>query len=455
MRLALALCSLLPLLPAQQKLPPNFIVFFVDDLGYGDLGCFGHPTIRTPHLDQMARDGRRMTQFYVAASVCTPSRAGLLTGRLPIRSGMCSGKRRVLFPDSKGGLPAGELTIAEALKPLGYASACIGKWHLGHHERYLPTRHGFDSYFGIPYSNDMDRVRGNPKGRQAFWKPKSEYWNVPLLRGTEVIERPAQQETLTKRYTEEALRFIATRKGKPFFLYLPYTMVHVPLFASEGFLGRSRAGLYGDTVEEIDDSVGQIRAALKAAGIDKNTMLVFTSDNGPWLPYGDHGGSAGLLREGKGSTWEGGMRVPTIICWPGQLHGEGSDCAAMGSTLDLLPTFVSQAGGKLPEDRVYDGVDLSPVLRGQTDSPRQTMLYYRGEEVWALRMGPYKAHFKSRSGYGRQQAQVHETPLLYHLERDPSEKRNIARRHPEVIERMRSYLAAHRKTIKPVPNQLH
>ncbi|MEN6425526.1 MAG: sulfatase-like hydrolase/transferase, partial [Phycisphaerales bacterium] len=223
---------------------PSFVIIFADDLGYGDLGCYGHPTIHTPNLDHMAAEGQRWTHFYVGASVCTPSRAALLTGRLPIRSGMCSDSRRVLFPDSARGLPQGEITIAEALKPQGYTSACIGKWHLGHLPQYLPTNNGFDYYFGLPYSNDMDRVGG--PGRQAFFDPKVEYWNVPLMRNDQIVERPADQNTLTKRYTEEAVRFIERSKDRPFFLYLAQTMVHVPLFVSDDFRGKSPRGLYGD-----------------------------------------------------------------------------------------------------------------------------------------------------------------------------------------------------------------
>ena len=241
---------------------PNFVVIFCDDLGYGDLACFGHPTIQTPHLDRMAAEGMKLTQFYSASSVCTPSRAALLTGRLPIRSGMCSTKRRVLFPDSDGGIPASEVTLAEALKEQGYATAAIGKWHLGHLPQYLPTNNGFDSYFGIPYSNDMDKLASAPKYRQANFEPKTEYFNVPLMRDTEVVERPADQTTITKRYTEEAIKRIQENKEGSFFVYLAHSMPHVPLFRSEEFAGRSRRGTYGDVIEEIDWSVGQVLQTL-------------------------------------------------------------------------------------------------------------------------------------------------------------------------------------------------
>src|SRR5687768_14583125 len=264
--------------------PPNVVILFADDLGYGDLGCHGHPSIRTPHLDRMAAEGLRFTDFYSAAPVCTPSRAGMLTGRLPVRSGMAGGRGRVLCPYSKGGLPDEEVTVAELPKEKGYATACLGKWHLGHLPRYLPNRHGFDRYFGVPYSNDMDAVPGSPRGAVRSMEPKVEWWNVPLLRNEETVERPADQHTLTKRYTEEALGFIrrSREQGKPFFLYVPYTMPHVPLFASKEFAGKSPRGLYGDVVEELDWSVGQVLQALRDGKLAENTLVIFTSDNGPW-----------------------------------------------------------------------------------------------------------------------------------------------------------------------------
>jgi len=434
---------------AQRK--PNFIIVFADDLGYGDLGCYGHPTIRTPNLDRMAAEGQRWTDFYVGASVCTPSRAALLTGRLPIRSGMCNSDRRVLFPDSAGGLPQGEITIAEALKHQGYTSACIGKWHLGHLPQYLPTNNGFDYYFGLPYSNDMDRV-GGPQGRAAFWDPKSEYWNVPLMRNEQIIERPADQNTLTRRYTEEAVRFIERSKDRPFFLYVAQTMVHVPLFVSNDFRGRVRAGLYGDAVEEIDWSVGRIVETLRREGLAENTLFVFTSDNGPWLPYDQHGGSAGLLREGKGCTYEGGMREPCILWWPGTIQpGVVHD---LGTTMDLYTTIVKLAGGEPPADRVVDGLDLRPVLFGTGPGPRDTVFYYRGTELFAVRKGPYKAHFVTQSGCGGDKPVRHDPPVLYHLGQDPSEKFDIARDHPEMIAEILKEVERHRQGLVRGQDQL-
>ncbi len=433
---------------------PNFVVIFTDDLGYGDLGCYGHPTIRTPHLDRMAAEGMRFTDFYASAPVCTPSRAGLLTGRLAVRSGMASAKRRVLFPNSVGGLPAEEITIAKALKVKGYATAAVGKWHLGHLPQYLPTSHGFDSYFGIPYSNDMDRdnTKG-PKGREAFKEPKSEYWNVPLLRNEKEVERPTDQNTITKRYTQESVRFIKANKDKPFFLYLAHNLPHVPLFVGKEHRGTSRRGLYGDVIEEIDWSVGQILETLRKEKLADNTLVFFTSDNGPWLIFNDHGGSAGLLREGKGSTWDGGQRVPGIAWWPGKIPA-GQVEGSIASTLDLFPTFIKLAGVELPKDRVYDGVDMGPLLFGKGKGNRDFFPYYRDVEVYAARLGQYKAHFATKSAYGKDPVLRPEIPELYDMGVDPGELLNIAKEHPEVIERIRELVKQHEASIKPVENQL-
>ena len=439
---------------ASEPARPNIVVIFCDDLGYGDLGCFGHPTIHTPHLDRMAAEGVKLTQFYSAAPVCTPSRAALMTGRLPIRSGMCSDKRRVLFPDSGGGIPESEVTLAEALREAGYATGCIGKWHLGHLPEFLPTNNGFDSYFGIPYSNDMDRIAEAPKGRASFWEPKSEYFNVPLLRGTEEVERPADQTTITKRYTEEAVAFIEGHRDEPFFLYLPHSLPHVPLFRSEGFEGVSRRGLYGDVIEEIDWSVGQVLDTLRRLDLADNTLVWFTSDNGPWLTFKDHGGSAGPLKDGKGTTWEGGMREPTIAWWPGTIPA-GTVSAELGTTMDIYVTSIAVAGGELPEDRVVDGVDLSASLTGTGASPRDEVPYYRGTRLMALRRGPWKAHFMTQESYtGNNKLLEHDTPLLYNLEVDPGEQWDVAAEHPEVVAAILEAAAAHQATVEPVPSQL-
>ncbi len=434
--------------------PPNIIVIFADDLGYGDLGCFGHPTIRTPHLDQMAAEGVRLTQFYSASSVCTPSRAALMTGRLPIRSGMCSDRRRVLFPNSGGGLPADELTIAEALREQGYATACIGKWHLGHLPQFLPTRHGFDLYFGIPYSNDMDRASDAPAGRAAFQNPQTPFFQVPLMRGEEIIERPADQTTITRRYTEQAVAFIREHREQPFFLYLPHNLPHVPLFRSPEFAERSPRGLYGDVIEEIDWSVGQVLSTVKELGIQERTLVWFTSDNGPWLSFESHGGSAGVLREGKGMTWEGGMRVPTIAWWPGQIPA-GQTQPGLGSTLDIYATSLTLAGADLPSNRPIDGFDLTEMLTAQQPSPRDVVHYYRGTRLMAIRKGPWKAHFITQGAYvGDTQPHEHDPPLLFQLEHDPGEKWNIAAQHPEVIAALQAAAQEHLQTVEPVPSQL-
>lgn len=435
--------------------PPNFVVIFCDDLGYGDLGAFGNPTIRTPHLDRMATEGQRWTSFYSADSVCTPSRSALLTGRLPIRTGMYSDTRRVLFPDSAGGLPASEITIAELLKMRGYATAAIGKWHLGFQPEYLPMKQGFDSYFGIPYSNDMDatfKMNSRAEYFNFLKNPKREYWNVPLMRNEEIIERPAEQTTLTQRYTDEAIQFIGANKNRPFFLYLAHSMPHMPLFRSKGFENKSLRGLYGDVIEELDANVGRLLDELRKRKLDRNTLVVFTSDNGPWALFDELGGSAGLLRGAKGGTYEGGMREPTIFWQPGAL--KPGVVAEIGATLDLLPTFCTLAGVKAPADRVLDGYDLSPVLLGKGASPRKTMFYWRGSKLFAVRHGAYKAHFITQSEYGGEAPKTHDAPELYNLDEDPSEKFNIAAKHPDVITEIRRLAEAHKQAIPPVENKL-
>ena len=413
--------------------PPNIVIITADDLGYGDLASYGHPNIRTPHLDRMAEEGQRWTSFYAQAPVCSPSRAALLTGRVHLRSGMFGRRSAVFFPDSRAGLPDEEVTLAEALGDLGYATGIVGKWHLGHLPEYLPTRHGFDSWYGIPYSNDMDWNLPEGLGnRAAYFEPEIDYWQVPLIRNETEFERPADQTTLTRRYTEEAVAFIEEHRDGPFLLYMPHSMPHIPLFASEEFRGRSTAGIYGDVVEEIDWSVGQVMAALERAGLSERTLVVFTSDNGPWLSYQTHAGTSGLFRDGKGTTFEGGMRVPGIFWWPGTI--EPGVTQEIGSSMDLFTTAIVLAGGRVPDDRPIDGVDLSPVLFGEGPSPREVMSYYRMSELYAFRQGRYKVHFITEGRYGLPPLRTdHDPPILFDLDEDPAERFDVAAERPEAL----------------------
>lgn len=446
--LILCLVCFLPILASSTTDPkPNVVIIFCDDLGYGDLSSFGHPTIKTPHLDNMAREGLKLTQFYSASPVCSPSRASLLTGRYPVKNGVT----RVLFPHDASGLASEEITIAEKLKELNYNTACIGKWHLGHKEGYLPFNQGFDSYYGVPYSNDMTidptmKLSDNILLRKGMTREmikniqnldiENKNHLTPLMHNDEVIEFPADQATLTKRYTEKALDFINENKDRPFFLYLPFTMPHIPLFASEDFLGKSPRGLYGDVVEEIDWSVGQILAKLKQLELDDNTIVIFTSDNGPWLTKRLDGGSSGLLHEGKFTTWEGGVRVPTICWWPGQIQA-ASTSHQLGSTLDLFPTLVNLAGGKIT-DHDIDGYDISPVLFQAAESPRKEMAYYVDERLYAYRYGPNKIHFYSKNPLQKKGGERKETPpLLFNIETDPSERYNLSDVQPELLHAMK------------------
>jgi arylsulfatase A-like enzyme len=425
---------------------PNMVILFADDMGYGDLGCYGHPTIRTPNLDGMAARGMKFTQFYVGSSVCTPSRAALLTGRLPIRSGLS----KVLIPSSTGGLPAEEITLAEVLKKEAYATACVGKWHLGWQKEYLPGSHGFDQYFGIPYSNDMSpgTQPGNPVFKDA---PPT-----PLIRNFTVTnpDKEPDQRLLTRQYTQESLKFIRAHGGKrPFFLYLAYTMPHVPLYVSEQFEGTSLRGLYGDTIEEIDWSCGQILKTLREKGIEDNTLVVFTSDNGPWLSKKLHGGSAGPFFEGKVSTWEGGFRVPAIFQWPGKIK-PGITTTAFGTTMDLFTTCIRMAGGQIPTDREIDGRDLSPVLFENQPGWKPMMFYYFGTELWAVRKGPWKLHFKTTNPstvtkWGDWNIVEPNPPLLFNVEQDPGEQHSMSGSRQEIVKELTALAEAHRKAVKP------
>ena len=401
---------------------PNFVIIFTDDQGYQDVGCFGSPSIRTPNLDRMASEGMKFTDFYSAASVCSPSRAALLTGCYPPRVGIT----KVLFPSDNIGLNPEEHTIADILKGEGYVTACIGKWHLGHLPEFLPTSNGFDSYFGIPYSNDMDGVKGKDKNLDRAWRQKDySPWNVPLMRDKEIIERPADQTTLIERYTNEAVEFIRNSRDKPFFLYLPHTMPHIPLFVSNEFYVEDVQKAYKATIEQIDSGIGRVLAAIKDAGVDQNTLVVFTSDNGPWLGKKHHGGCALPLRDGKFSTYEGGMREPCIMRWPAKIPA-GKVNGEVCGTIDLLPTLARLAGAEMPVDRVIDGRDIWPLMEGRpgAGSPHEAYFYYRGNNLEAVRSGKWKLR------------RVKKKTELYDLKADISEKKNLADKHPEIVKRL-------------------
>jgi len=425
---------------------PNIVIIMTDDQGYGDLSCYGSQTIRSPNLDRMAEEGVRFTNFYSVSSVCTPSRAGLLTGRYPVRSGL----EKVLFPNSDYGLPAEELTLAELLKSQGYATAIVGKWHLGHLDRFLPTEHGFDQFYGVPYSNNMpisgdlklaDEIQlneGYSRERVVAIQngANNERWKMPMMRDSEVVEYPSPHSESTRQFTEEAIAFIKANKDRPFFLYLTPTMPHWPIDSSAAFKGRSEHGAYADAIEEIDWSVGQIRQVLEAEGLAENTIVVFTSDNGPASGKADFWkwplGSTGGLRGHKGTIAEGGHRVPAIFWAPGQIPS-GQVCHAPASALDLLPTFAAATGAELPETHVLDGNDLSDLLQGEDNPyPDRAFYYFKPNEdvLGAIRVGDWK--YWERGG----------NSLLYHLADDPAEQRNLLKAHPEIANRLRELLAA-------------
>ncbi|ALJ06706.1 arylsulfatase [Pseudalgibacter alginicilyticus] len=415
---------------------PNIIIIFTDDQGYQDIGVFGSPLIKTPNLDKMAADGIKFTDFYSASSICSPSRAALLTGAYPQRIGV----PEVLWPNIAGGLSSEETTIADMLKTKNYATACIGKWHLGDEAQYLPTNQGFDFYYGIPFSNDMSV---NPKSkvnkkivfregmtidslRQKKWRKS----RVPLFQQDEIVEYPVDQSTLSKRYTQQAVNFISDHKEEPFFLYLAHSMPHVPLFASENFKGKSARGLYGDVIEEIDWGVGEILKTLENLNIDKNTLVIFTSDNGPWTSKGDKGGSALPLRGGKFLTYEGGMRVPMIAKWSGKIK-EGTVTHEVASTIDFLPTIAHLTDANLPEKEI-DGKNIWKLLSGKkSKSPhkKEGFYYYKESTLEAVRQGDWKLRITKKEGVE-----------LFNLEEDVSEKNNVASQHPKTVKKLRKMM---------------
>lgn len=450
--------ALAPLAVAET--PPNVVVVFIDDMGYADIGPLGCERYATPHLDRMAAEGRVFTDFHAATAVCSASRAALLTGCYPERVSVLG----ALFPRARNGLHPDEVTIAELCKSRGYATACVGKWHLGDLPEFLPTRQGFDEWLGLPYSNDMWRY---PNGETTTENGKKKhrgkpYPSLPLYdcragQGVEIVDNditPEDQAELTTQYTERAVDFIDRNAGeRPFFLYLPHTMVHIPLFVSEKFAGKSGAGLYGDVVMELDWSVGQVLEALERGGVADNTLVVFTSDNGPWLNFGDHGGSAGPLREGKGTMFEGGYRVPCVMRWPGRIPA-GTSSDALCSTMDLLPTVAGLIGADPPE-RPIDGRDILPLLTSDAPTPHEVMYCYNHRELHAVRDQRWKLHvphpYRTLNGRAGGTAgrpvryDAAKTGLeLYDLQNDPGETTDVAAEHPEIVERLLTHAEAAR-----------
>ncbi|MFT5853656.1 MAG: arylsulfatase A, partial [Verrucomicrobiales bacterium] len=403
--LALVFLSLLAAVQADDS-KPNFVIIFADDQGYGDLGCFGSTKIKTPHIDRMAKEGRKFTNFMVASPVCTPSRAALLTGCYPKRVGM---HQHVLFPQSTKGLNPEEHTIADHLKSQGYATACFGKWHLGHHPETLPQKHGFDTYLGIPYSNDMNHPdnKGKPRvSSDELWKDQESaitLWKTPLMENEKIVELPVDQRTVTRRYTDRAVDFIKTNKEKPFFLYLPHSMPHIPLYVPEDVYDPDPQNAYTCVIEHIDAEVGRVMDTIRELGLSENTYVIYTSDNGPWLQFKNHGGSAGPLREGKGTTFEGGQRVPCVMWGPGRIPA-GTECGELAGTIDLLPTFAALTGKPLPKDRKIDGVDISGLIKNEAMAypPRNEFVHYTSRgDLEGIRQGKWKLLVKKPRKRGK------------------------------------------------------
>jgi arylsulfatase A-like enzyme len=426
---------------------PNFVIIFIDDQGYGDLSCFGSKTIKTPHIDRLATEGRKFTSFMVASPVCTPSRAALLTGCYPKRVGM---HQHVLFPQSTKGLNPEEHTIADHLKAQGYATACFGKWHLGHHPEVLPTANGFDTYYGIPYSNDMNhpdnkgKPRGGPDGMDILWAdPESTLtkWKTPLLEDEKIVELPVDQRTITRRCTQKAIDFVKANRKGPFFVYLPHSMPHIPLYVPDEVRDPNPKKAYINTIEHIDAEVGRLLNTLDELKLSGNTYVLYTTDNGPWLSFKHHGGSAGPLREGKGTTFEGGQRVPCLIRGPG--IPAGTVCNALTGTIDVLPTIAAITGKALPGRKQIDGLDASGLWKGTAaTSPRKEFLHYtsRGElegirqENWKLLVKKPRGSRNAKKGQKPKAPQV----MLFDLSKDLGEQSNLADAHPEIVKELQA-----------------
>lgn len=417
-------------LGCEAQRPPNIVIIFADDLGYGDLSSYGHPTIRTPRLDRMAQEGIKLTSFYVASPACSPSRYALLTGRYPVRSDIIW----ALGPDEERGIAASEVTLAEALKARGYRTAAVGKWHLGARPGFFPTEHGFDSYYGLLYSNDMMPPWVGTERPLELW------------RDTVPVEHPVDQSTLTERYTEEAVAFIRASRDTPFFLYLAHSMPHVPLHTSERFQGQSEGGLYGDVIETIDWSTGRILDALEEEGLADHTLVIFTSDNGPWNEMPERmfsegkiqpwdAGSAGPLRGSKAMIWEGGVRVPFIARWLGRIPA-GQVSSELATTMDLYTTVIGVAGGAVPRDRPVDGQNILPLLKGAAGSPRDDFFYCYPDRLQAVRDGEWKLVIRRTDPQGPAMLE------LYNMRTDPYERFTVAQSHPEVVERLRQKMLA-------------
>ena len=440
--LFLSLLALVATTSIHANKTPNVVVIFIDDMGYADIGPFGAKAYPTPHLDRMAKEGRKFTDFYVTQAVCSASRAGLLTGCYNVRVGILG----ALGPKSSHGINANEVTLAEICKQKGYATACYGKWHLGHHKKFLPMQHGFDDFFGLPYSNDMWPY--HPGVLHLPMKERLKKWpHLPLIEKNKVINpmvTAKDQEQLTTQYTERAVSFIEKNKDKPFFVYLPHSMVHVPLYVSEKFKGKSKAGLFGDVMMEVDWSVGRILDTLRKNKLDKDTLVIFTADNGPWLNYGDHAGSAAPLREGKGTMFDGGCRESTLAWMPGTIPPD-SVCSEPAMTIDILPTISHLIGAKLPKHRI-DGKNIWPLFTGdKAKSPHKAYYFYYGNQLQAVRAGKWKLHFPhgyrtmagrpgGKGGIPTNYSQAKIGLSLFDLEKDIGETTDLKDRHPNIME---------------------